>query len=861
VLSAGLLLGHRLRAGEPFDYFRNSWNVIGLRDYRSGVRVTPDNRLQLGEGREAQIQFGTSLTPLSRKQTKTLLEGWLPVILLQAEDGGVRYEFTLWATPLPTVKDWLKAFDWPTDGESFLCWLAVKATNGGANATAAQVAVAGAEPGMKASGPLSWALAPGQVAEGVVCVPYALAGAEVLSAPAVADGHLWLERTVAYWRGLMSEAARVEVPCAKATEALLAAHVCQLIAGDLGEVHGGEGFYDEFYIRDGAYQVLQLEEAGLDEAARRAIEFYLPRQRPDGRFESQAGQFDANGQAVWALWQYFRITGDRVWLERVYPLMRRAADWTAKARREAPGDSPFAGVLPAAIADGENLWDGKHHIVGYDLWNLRGVLCTADAAAALGKDGERAELLQEAASYRQAIDNAWKRTGLPHFPPSWEKAGTHWGNTETLWPTALFAVEDPRVTALVAEVRERFGGGFHEGTIRWGNDGAIHPYMSAYTTMASLICGDDAQAVEDFYWYLLHSTAAHAFPEGIFYQRRYAWSETIPHGTGASNYAILLRHMLVHEQGDELHLLRAVPDGWLADGQEIRVERAPTHFGLLSMVVTGGPAGVTVSLDPPVRRPPNRIVLRLPRSRPLATPVAGVAVELRADQPKRWDWPAVVRLYEDEFMPRQKPIPGLVPLPLPAASSGTQWQMLDLAPVANTDPFAAPFGVPNPGVYLFTGMKTGEQSVAGVPFRLIDPAANQGRGLVVLHSPRAPQDRAWPKEVEVPVGQAGKRLFFLGNVHGWSVNDPGVGEWGAVAEYVVCYSDGQTQTVPLITGRTCDDWASPPSADEALVGLKGTPWHLNVLGVELRPEPIEKLVFRSLGAEAAALLAAVTVER
>ena len=88
------------------------------------------------------------------------------------------------------------------------------------------------------------------------------------------------------------------------------------------------------------------------------------------------------------LWQYAQITGDRAWLERAYPQMRRAAEWIEQARREAPADSPFAGLLPAAPADGEFLWDGKHHIVGYDLWNLRGLLCTADAAEQLGRSDE-----------------------------------------------------------------------------------------------------------------------------------------------------------------------------------------------------------------------------------------------------------------------------------------------------------------------------------------------------------------------------------------------------------------------------------------------------------------------------------------
>ena len=140
--------------------------------------------------------------------------------------------------------------------------------------------------------------------------------------------------------------------------------------------------------------------------------------------------------------------------------------------------------------------------------------------------------------------------------------------------------------------------------------------MGAYTTMADLIRGHHEQVVEDFYWYLLHSTAAHAFPEGIYHHRRYAWSETIPHVTGACNYAILLRHMLVHEQGDELHLLPAVPDWWLEAGREIRVERLPTHFGEIGLTVRGtAPRRASrTSTSPPASRRPASCCISRPAS-------------------------------------------------------------------------------------------------------------------------------------------------------------------------------------------------------------------------------------------------------
>ena len=631
-------------ASEPFDYFENSWSVIGLKDYEQATRLTPQNELLLTNQTKARLVVGADQKPLSRKQTKTLLEGWLPVVLLETEEAGVRYEFTLWATPLPTVKDWRAAFGWPTEGENFMNWVSIKASN--ATATAREARVRLERTGTNAATLAQWStpLKPRQTATTCFRIPFAPTTDVAVARDA--NPQVWLDRTIRYWRDLLATGARFEVPCAKATQALKAAHVQQFIDNDHGVLKGGEGFYDEFYIRDGAYQILQFEEAGFADAARKAIEPYLHAQRPDGRFETQKNQFDANGQALWALWQYWKITSDRKFLERAYPQMRRAVEWIKQARRQAPAGSPFAGVLPNAVADGEYLWDGKHHIVGYDFWNLRGLLCTADAAEALGETADALDFRREAQNYRKAIQAAWQATGLPYFPPSWEKVGTHWGNTEILWPTELLPPDDPRITASLREVRETFMGGFVEGAIRWGGlPDVIHPYLSSYTTMAALVRGDHEQFVKEFYWYLLHSTATHAFPEGIFYKQRVAWSDTIPHATGAANYAFLLRHSLIHERGNELHLLAGAPDWWLESGREIRVVNAPNHFGVVSLRVRGKAKGVEVTFDPPRRSLPMRVVLHLPQSRPLLKPVPGVEVASRSDDTERWDFPKTVELY------------------------------------------------------------------------------------------------------------------------------------------------------------------------------------------------------------------------
>jgi hypothetical protein len=169
--------------------------------------------------------------------------------------------------------------------------------------------------------------------------------------------------------------------------------------------------------------------------------------------------------------------------------------------------------------------------------------------------------------------------------------------------------------------------------------------MGTYTTMNDLVRGQHEWVVEDFYWYLLHSTAAHAFPEGIFADTRQAWSDTIPHVTGACNFTFMLRHMLVHEQGDELHLLKAIPDWWLEEGREIRIERLPTHFGEMALCIRGTAHGVEVNITKPTRQAPSKIVLHLPEKLSLVSPVNGVTVVTRSRQKVRWDFPTVIRQY------------------------------------------------------------------------------------------------------------------------------------------------------------------------------------------------------------------------
>ena len=105
--------------------------------------------------------------------------------------------------------------------------------------------------------------------------------------------------------------------------------------------------------------------------------------------------------------------------------------------------------------------------------------------------------------------------------------------------------------------------------------------------------------------------------------------------------------MLVHEKGDELHLLTAIPDWWLGPGETIRIENAPTHFGPISLLVRGTSAGIEVQLTKPTRNPPKRIVLHLPSNRTLTGSLPECDIAVRPEQKTRWDFPTIIKMYRE----------------------------------------------------------------------------------------------------------------------------------------------------------------------------------------------------------------------
>jgi len=118
---------HIRNVDNPFDYFTNSWTVVGLKDHADGTRIAPNGELILAGGLRCRPLVGEAMVALNQHVKKTLRNGDLPIVRFDfVVNEAIRYTLEVFACPLGFESD--GGYDWPTD-ENFLNFMRATLTN------------------------------------------------------------------------------------------------------------------------------------------------------------------------------------------------------------------------------------------------------------------------------------------------------------------------------------------------------------------------------------------------------------------------------------------------------------------------------------------------------------------------------------------------------------------------------------------------------------------------------------------------------------------------------------------------------------------------------------------------------------
>ncbi len=377
--------------------------------------------------------------------------------------------------------------------------------------------------------------------------------------------------------------------------------------------------YRGLWIVDGSFLLEAVTFLGRWKEARAGIEHLLSFQGADGGFHLLRKYWKETGIVLWILRRHYELTGDRAWIDSLWPRVRRMVAFIHQLRKRAKG--PCAGLLPPGFTDGGI--GGIRPEYSNVYWTMVGLESARKLAHALGKEEDARAFGEEADSLRKAFDRAAARDGkktpaglvLPVVMPGGGKFSDvrgQWAFLHGIFPGRLWPPGHPLVRGIMAALEKSKREGIVYGS-GWDAHG-VWNYLASFYGHALLWLGKDLEAEKVFYAFANHSSPTLCWREEQSLKGAPP-RETgdMPHNWASAEFIRFARNILVLERGKELHFLEGLPPTWLHPGAHIALKGILTSFGPvdLDLLVDGGGHRARVTLGLSASRPPEKVVLHL----------------------------------------------------------------------------------------------------------------------------------------------------------------------------------------------------------------------------------------------------------
>jgi len=389
--------------------------------------------------------------------------------------------------------------------------------------------------------------------------------------------------------------------------------VANLVLHAPDEVYPGPYTYKRFWFRDAAFILHAILALGDVERTRRALKQFAPRQRHDGYFLSQEGEWDSNGEAIWTYYRFQQLTGEPLpdaWLDAI----AKGARWIIKKRLPADSGLPEAGLLPAGFS-AEHLGPNDFYYWD-DFWGVAGLRCAADLLQT--RDPKLAEeCARVAAEFMAAIVRSYPTGPHRRFPgaiPASPKRRMDSGAVGSIvadYPLQLFAPANENVLKTVDYLRDHssYAGGFFQNMIHSG----INAYLTLHLAQVRLRAGQPNVA-----WDLMDCVANLASPTG-------QWPEAIHPRTGggcmgdgehiwaAAEWALMVRACFLREEDDRLVVGAGLREAWWRE-RGAALGPTLTRFGRVTVSIDARSADrpPTLSVEGQWRGAPPVLEVRVP---------------------------------------------------------------------------------------------------------------------------------------------------------------------------------------------------------------------------------------------------------
>ncbi len=475
----------------------------------------------------------------------------------------------------------------------------------------------------------------------------------------------WLDQVAGEWRNKLGPVSITLPPsAARYTQTMRTQLADILINRDGPAIQPGSRSYSRSWIRDGSLTSTALLRLGHDQDVKDFIDWFAQYQYDNGKVPccvdehgaTPVPENDSHGEFIYLVAEYYRHTGDKAELEKMWPHVVKAVTYMDSLRHErmteqytVGANRAFYGLLPQSISH-EGYSAKPMHSYWDDFFALRGFKDAAFIAKELGKP-EATDYAQMRNSFRSNLFESIRQVvitrKIDYIPGSVELADFD--------PTSTTIAVSPGGEAgrlpgpLLNRTFDKYFQEARQRSLGYKPWDAYTPYeLRNVGVHVQLGLRGRAHELLDFFFQGQRPAAWHQWAEVVFRDPKTPkFIGDMPHTWVGSDYIRSFLDMLAYERESDSSLVigAGVRDEWVKEDPGVRVSNLSTEYGPLNYDMRAIGRVVTVNLRSGIRMPPGGIVIYSPLDQPiLSASVDGVFAPVKGQEVRVRKLPATVTI-------------------------------------------------------------------------------------------------------------------------------------------------------------------------------------------------------------------------
>lgn len=378
------------------------------------------------------------------------------------------------------------------------------------------------------------------------------------------------------------------------------------------EVYPGPYTYKRFWFRDAAFILYAMLAAGLTKNIEKILSEYPARQTPTGYFNSQNGEWDSNGQALWTIGRYAIMMGTVI-SPALLASVEAGVRWIKNKRVGKNVKGSHSGLLPSGFS-AEHFGPSDFYYWD-DFWSIAGLKAASCLFSQFKPEMSQtvlSEMWDLESSVEQSLLAARQRMGhdgIPASPYRRMDAGSI-GSLVASYPLQIYKANDPHIlfTADFLMNNHLLDGAYYHELSHSG----INIYLTLHLSQVLLRAGDRrffdmVKSVAQL------ATATGQWPEAIHPQTKGGCMGDGQHVWAAAEWVMMIRNMFVREEerSNQVILCSGIPAAWLQDKGRLLLGPTLTAFGSVSVTIDVNDDHIQVSWQARWRQQPPAIEIRL----------------------------------------------------------------------------------------------------------------------------------------------------------------------------------------------------------------------------------------------------------